>query len=133
MIASPHEASAHTIAVPSPSINVQVPVSTYNIFASAAKDNTLLLWDLRSARSVARFNEHINRREQIGCSFSPCLKFVSVGSEDRCVRIYDIVAGKAIAKLPPQRDVASSVDFNPLTPQLACGSFDGTVRFYSSS
>ena len=132
VIASPHETSVHTIAVPSPSVHVQIPVSDYNIFATAAKDNSSLIWDLRCARSVARFNAHVNRREQISCSFSPCLKFLAVGSEDRCARIYDVVAGKEIEKLPPQRDVVSSVDFNPITPQLACGSFDGTVRFYSS-
>lgn len=41
-----------------------------------------------------------------------------------------MVAGKELAKLGPQKDVVSSVDFNPLFPQLAAASFDGTVRFY---
>ena len=131
-IASSHDSYVHTIVLPSPSVHAQVPISSYNVFASAAKDSTLLLWDLRCAQSITRFNGHVNRREQIGCSFSPCLKFLAIGSEDRCARIYDIVAGREIAKLPPQKDVASCVAFNPLTPQLACGSFDGSVRFYSS-
>ena len=56
-----------------------------------------------------------------------------MGSEDRQARVYDLVAGKESAKLSMHKDVVSSVDFNPLTPQLVTSSFDGAVRFYSSS
>ena len=46
------------------------------------------------------------------------------------MRVYDVRAGKEIARLSGHRDVVSSVAFNPIFPQLASASYDGTVRFY---
>jgi WD40 repeat protein len=71
------------------------------------------------------------RREQISCAFSPCLKYIGVGSEDRQARIYDLVAGKEAVKLGLHKDVVTSVEFNPMISQLVTSSVDGSVRFYS--
>ena len=56
-----HDTNIHCIAIPQPSVHVQVPVNAYNIFATAAKDNLILLWDIRAPRSFARFSSHVNR------------------------------------------------------------------------
>jgi hypothetical protein len=61
VISTPHESSVHTIALPSPSIHVQHPANAYNLFSSAARDNTVLIWDLRSAHPIIRFSSHVNR------------------------------------------------------------------------
>lgn len=79
---------------------------------------------------IFRYNSHINRRESITIALSPCLRYLATGSEDRTARIVDLRGGREIVKLPGHKDVVSGVAFNPLFPQLATCSFDGTVRFY---
>ena len=58
------------------------------------------------------------------------MKYIATGSEDRTTRIIDVRGGKEISRLQGHRDVVSGVAFNPLFPQLATCSFDGTIRFY---
>jgi WD40 repeat protein len=45
--------------------------------------------------------------------------------------IYDIRTGRVLSKLSGAKDVVRCVAFHPLLPQLAAGSYDGTVRFYA--
>jgi len=129
-ISSPHERPIHTIALPSPSTSVQLPPSAYNVFATGAADGTVAMWDLRMSCCAARFSGHINRRDRVGVALSPCLRFLATGSEDKSARVVDIVSGKELAKLTNFKDVVSSVAFNPLYPQLAAASFDGSIKFY---
>lgn len=66
-------------------------------------------------------------------TFFMLLLLLLKGSEDKTARIYDIRTGKELAKLGGgglHRDVVSSVAFNPLFPQLATASYDGTVKFF---
>ena len=54
-------------------------------------ENLLVLWDLRSFQPSCQFSNHINRRElSLQPSFSPCMKYIAVPSEDRSVRIIDL-------------------------------------------
>ena len=126
-----HEKSVHCIALPSPSIYTQLPSDIYNVFATAAIDNTVILWDLRDRTPVARYSGHLNRREEVGVSLSPCMKFLATGSEDRSARILDLRMMRQLAKLSGHRDVCSDVKFNPLFPQLVSCSYDGTIRFFA--
>jgi hypothetical protein len=47
---------------------------------------------------VASYREHVNRREKVALSLSPCMRYVAVGSEDRCLYLYDARRGQAVAK-----------------------------------
>ena len=95
-------------------------------------DGVVALWDVRAARCAAKFANHTNRREpNVGCAFSPCLRYVACGSEDRAAYIYDVRTGTQVAKLPGHGDVVSGVAFNPIHPQFASVSYDGTARFYA--
>ena len=87
--------------------------------------------------AVARLVEHSNRRERIGLAFSPCMRYLATGSEDRIAYIYDLRndgpvhttlqsdgdAGWEQGAAPRTRrlhgDVVSSVAFDPLRPRLA--------------
>lgn len=129
-IDSPHERSIHCIALPQPSMHIQVSRDAYNIFATSAIDGVITLWDLRAPRCMSRFSSHVNRRESIQVSFSPCLRWLGTGSEDKTARIIDLRGGKEIIKLIGHKDVVTDVVFNPLFPQLATCSYDGTVRYY---
>jgi WD40 repeat protein len=112
------------------SIPPQVQLEAYNLFATAATDNVVSLWDLRAPSVVFRYSGHVNRRELITIALSPCLRYLATGSEDRSARIVDVRGGKELVKIQGHRDVVSGVAFNPLFPQLATCSFDGTVKFY---
>ena len=106
-------------------------MDAYNLFATVATDNVVGLWDLRDPQMVMRYCSHVNRREHISAAISPCLKYLAVGSEDRSARIYDIRGGKEMVKVQGKhRDVVTGVAFNPIFPQLATCSFDGTVEFF---
>mmetsp|Transcript_32481 Transcript_32481/g.60663 ORF Transcript_32481/g.60663 Transcript_32481/m.60663 type:complete len:446 (-) Transcript_32481:313-1650(-) len=126
-----HDRNIHCIALPQPSVHVPLSQLAYNIFATAATDNVISLWDLRTPRSTSRLTSHVNRREKCQCSFSPCMRYLTTASEDRSARIFDIRGGKEIAKLSGQhRDVVSSVAYHPIHPQLVTASYDGGIKCY---
>jgi WD40 repeat protein len=59
-------------------------------------------------------------------------RYIASGSEDKCCYIYDVRSpGTFVSKLQGHSDVVSDVAYNPIYPQLATASFDGTVRFYA--
>ena len=131
VVASPHTRSIHCIALPRPSVHTALSPDAYNCFLTSAKDNNIFLWDLRAPSAVSRFYQaHVNTREHITCDISPCMRYVATGSEDKAAVIYDIRTGRTLSRLTGQRDVVKCVAFNPLFPQLAAGSYDGTVKFY---
>ena len=108
-----------------------VPQHAFDVFASAACDGVVALWDLRSPAAAARFSSHQNRRDPVQLAFSPCCRFLACGSEDRLAYVYDLRAGSPVARLKGARDTVSAVAWNPLYPQLVTASFDGSLRFYT--
>lgn len=107
-------------------------------------ESLLVLWDLRAVKPIFSYNGHINRRENtLSAAFSPCMKYIAVPSEDRSVRILDIRKGFDVNSyqsnnqgselfkiMTGQRDIVSTVAYNPLFAQLAIGSYDGTIKFF---
>ena len=126
-----HDRAVHSIALPAPSVYASLPMDAYDIFATAATDNAVALWDLRTPAVVMRYTGHVNRHcEQVTCALSPCLRYLAVGSEDRAAHVVDVRTGTALARLTGTRDTVTAVAFSQLFPQLAAGSLDGKVRFY---
>jgi WD40 repeat protein len=127
-----HSRPAHTVELPRPTPYSSHPSNFYDLVLSSAPDNTIHLWDIRADNCVMKFCEHVNRVHTLGCAFSPCVRYVATGSEDRAAYMYDIRTGRRLVKLKGHTDVVTSVAFSPLHPQLATASCDCTVRFYSS-
>lgn len=125
--------AVHSLALPRASCYTSHPSNFYDLLASAAANSTVHLWDVRADNCVMRFGEHVNRVHALGVAFSPCMRYVATGSEDRAAYLYDMRTGRCITKLTGHTDVVTSVAFNPLHPQLATASYDGSVRFYSDS
>ena len=72
------------------------------------------------------------RASAVQASFSPCMRYIASGSEDRAAFLYDIRRGTALAKLQGHHtDVVSCVAWNPLYPQLATASYDGHIHFFT--
>ncbi|OWZ22628.1 hypothetical protein PHMEG_0002640 [Phytophthora megakarya] len=132
VVSDAHSRPAHTVALPRPTCYASHPSNFYDLLLSSAPDSTTHLWDIRADNCVMRFCEHVNRVHTLGVTFSPCMRYVATGSEDRAAYIYDIRTGRRLVKLKGHSDVVTSVAFSPLHPQLATASCDGTVRFYSS-
>lgn len=131
----PHDRAAHCIALPQPSMHTTSAIapSEYSVFATAAIDNSVTLYDIRVPRcAVVRYGSHVNRREPVGIAFSPCLRYMAVGSEDRSLRVLDVRGGfrEAARIANAHRDVTIDVAYSPLFPQLASASYDGTIKFY---
>jgi len=131
-VRSQHSRPVHSLALACPSPHTAVSAAACQIFASVAADGVVALWDVRSPSCSWRYTGHRNRSEPIGVALSPCLRLLSVGSEDGCPRTIDLRMGRELFKHPAQRDVVSALQYNPLTPQLACGSYDGEVLCYST-
>jgi WD40 repeat protein len=127
-----HDRAIHCIALPQPSIHASVAPDNLNLFATAAIDNVINLWDVRGPNAIGRFSGHVNRREDVQCAFSPCMRYLATGSEDRSARIVDLRSLREVGRVGQGvfRDVVAGVAFHPLSPQLAACSFDGKVRFF---
>lgn len=116
------------------------------MFATAATDGVVMLWDVRQkAAAVASLQgAHINRRERVGLAFSPCLRWLAVGSEDHAAYIYDLLSlqrGPLVyhptmrlqadgTEGPLHADAVSALAWHPHRPLLATSSFDGSLRMW---
>lgn len=129
--AAAHDRPPHCVAVPSASHACAVPRAGMELYASAAPDGCVRLWDLRQQACVRAFSQHLNRSHRCGAAISPCLRFLATGSEDRCTYLYDLGGGGVVARVPSHTDVVSDVAFSPLHPQLCSVGHDGRVRFFS--
>lgn len=133
VIVDAHARAAHTLTLPRASCFTSHPSNFYDLLLSSATNSTTHLWDIRADNCVMRFGEHVNRVHQLGVVFSPCMRYVATGSEDRMGYLYDIRTGRCLKKLAGHTDVVTSVAYSPLYPQLATSSYDGTIRFYCDS
>jgi WD40 repeat protein len=98
-------------------------------------------------RCVRRFEGHTNRQQPIGVAFSPCMRFVGCGSEDKSAYLFDIGSGAPVERLGAgggsasgagasgggHTDVVSDIAFSPVHPQLVTACFDARLRFYSEA
>lgn len=133
-----HSRPVHTLALATGSKYCSHPREAYELFASSAADSDggcVKLWDLRASRCVRRFSGHANRQHAVGVAFSPCMRYLASGSEDKSAYLYDTRMGTILHRLREGNpgDVVSDVSFHPLHPQLATSCFDGRVRFYSDT
>lgn len=133
VIIDAHGKPVHTVAVPRPLPATQsIPQHSYDLFATAAADGVATVWDLRAQKRAARFSNHLNRREPVGLAFSPCMRYLATGSEDKHTYLYDLRTSTQATRHRGHADVVSCVEFNPLYPQFISGSYDGALRFYTA-
>ncbi|EQC34718.1 hypothetical protein SDRG_07532 [Saprolegnia diclina VS20] len=127
-----HSRPAHSVVLPRASSYVNHAPNVYDLLLTSAPDSTVHLWDIRADNCIMRFGEHLNRVHALGMAFSPCMRYVATGSEDKVAYIYDIRMGRCLAKLHGHTDVVTSVAFHPMRPQIATAALDGSVRLYGA-
>lgn len=69
-----HERAVHTVQQVAPSAYCSHPREAHELFATAALDGAIRLWDVRSARCVRLLAGHKNGQMRVGLAFSPCLR-----------------------------------------------------------
>ena len=128
-----HGRSVHSVILPTLSDYTSLPTNIYDVFASSATDGKAKLWDLRaSCQCVRTFQEHVNRIHKTGIAFSPCMRYIACGSEDKCTYVYDIRNGQVLDKLRGgHNDSVTCCMFNPRYPQMVSGGIDGKCTFYN--
>jgi WD40 repeat protein len=132
-IADAHARPVHTVRMNAGSSYTSVSDDERHLFLTAAADSCIKLWDLRVAACVRRFEGHTNRQQGVGVSFSPCMRWIAAGSEDKAAHLFDIGTGAPFAKCVGHTDVVSDVAFSPLHPQLVTSCFDKQLRFFSDA
>lgn len=108
------------------------PSAAYDLFATTAPDGLVKLWDLREQRCVRTLSSHHNRQHRVGGCFSPCLRYFTVGSEDKAAWTYDLRTGLVVTRLRGHGDAVVDVSYHPASPKLATACLDGHVRLFQA-
>ncbi|KAF6257814.1 WD40-repeat-containing domain protein [Scenedesmus sp. NREL 46B-D3] len=111
-----HARPVQRLAQPPGSPFVSHPREVQELFASCAPDGLVKLWDVRSGPGpcVRSFSGHKNSQMAIGLAFSPCMRYLATGSEDKAA----------------YAEVVADVAFHPWRPELVVGCMDGRVHCY---
>lgn len=126
-----HRRPLHTLRLYESSVFIpETEADWYNLFLTAAPDNSVKIFDLRHQQEVACLMGHVNTGLNLGASISPCGRFIASGSEDRAVYIWDIRSTRVLEKLRGFKETVSDIAFNPAITQLCAGSFEGCIRFF---
>ncbi|CAJ0939117.1 unnamed protein product, partial [Mesorhabditis belari] len=100
---------------------------------SNSMDQTLLMFDVRPycegdrLNSIFRGHEHNFERNLLKCTWSPDGQWVSAGSADRFVYVWDIDTGRIAYKLPGHQGSVVATDFHPKEPILLSSGTDKRI------
>lgn len=129
-----HKKQPHTLKFYRSTEYISSPdTEQFNIFLTAAADNSVILHDIRAPAEDLVLTGHVNTALELGADISPCQRYVISGSEDRSAYVWDVRTGKVLDRLRGFREAASDVTFNPAYPQVAVGSINGQIRFFRSN
>jgi hypothetical protein len=132
-----HARGAHALALPQPT-HTSVPdgsddphgaAAAWYLGASVARDGVVAMWDMRvGGRPVARWSDgpHTVRVHACGLAFSPDMRWLAVGSEDRSLVLFDLRTGTP-TRVRGAPDTVLSVAWRPHSAALYAGCLDGSV------
>ncbi len=98
--------------------------------ASATDDNTVRIWDTKSAKLIATLEGH--QSMVTSCAFSPDGKTIASAAADKTVRIWDAKSAKLIATLEGHKSAVNSCAFSPDGKTIASAAWDNTVRIWDA-
>ncbi len=106
-----------------------------DLVATAAPGDGTKLWDLRlGGDSVQRLDcPGDSASSSGGADFSPCAKFLALGSSDGSCYLYDLRrCGGYLKRLTPQRSSGNITDvsYGACGNYLTCGTQDGKILFF---
>ena len=96
--------------------------------ASASRDKTIKLWDVKSGRCVITLIGHDNWVTSL--VFHPCGKYLLSASDDKSLRIWDLSNGRCYRRMLDIHDhFITSIDMKQKT--LVTGSVDNTAKVWA--
>lgn len=95
---------------------------------TGSRDNTIQLWDVSSAATIYRLDNHTDWVNSV--VFSESGTHIASGSDDQTVRIWDAKTGQEFKKLTGHNGYVHSVAFSPRGGLVVSGSDDETVRVW---
>ena len=98
--------------------------------ASIGTDNTLMIWDLASATSLAQLTIGTGSRS---IAYSPNGQFNAVGAANGTVTLFDLNSGQSIAVYAGHAGSVSQIAFSPDSSLLVSISDDQTMRLWSTT
>lgn len=131
-ITEAHTRAVHSLCQNQGSSFVTQASEGYDLFVTAAITDGVKLWDLRMNRCICKFDSHLNRAHKVGLCYSPCSKYIVVGSEDNSFYVYDIRSVSYLHRISGQKDTVTALAFHPQYPIIASGTASGLLRTYKS-
>ncbi|XP_067901570.1 WD repeat-containing protein 27 isoform X4 [Heterodontus francisci] len=125
-----HARPVHQICQNNGSVFSTQPSESYNLFLTTAIMDGIKLWDLRTLRSVRRFEGHHNRCHPCRIALSPCGRFLATGSEDKCAYLFEIGSNNFIHKLSGHTETVITLAFSSSVPKLTTATLDGKLQLF---
>ncbi|XP_041063528.1 WD repeat-containing protein 27 [Carcharodon carcharias] len=119
-----HARPVHQICQNNGSVFSTQPSESYNLFLTTAITDGIKLWDLRTLRSVRRYEGHHNRCHPCRIALSPCGRFLATGSEDKCAYLFELGSSNFIHKLSGHTETVITLAFNSSVPKPCFGQLD---------
>ena len=135
-VADAHARAPHCVRLNLPTRYASHARDAYELFATAAADATVKLWDMRARGCVRCFAGHAGARGGGGggVAFSPCMRYLAAAGEDKAATLYDLRTGGVLSKLRgTHTDAVTDVAFSPVHPQVATACLDGRVRLFADA
>jgi len=101
----------------------------YKFLATTSRDNTMILWDVITAKQLLTF-EH--EKVVICCAFSRDSKFLVSGCQDKVCRIWDTRKGREVLSFTEHDGIIIAVACSPIEDLLCSASADKTVRLWTN-
>lgn len=95
--------------------------------ASGSHDKTIRLWDTRTNKNVATFD---NERAVTSIAYSPDGTMLASGGSDKSIRVWNVETRKVVKVLSGHTDSVTSIVFSD-PKVLVTGSDDKTVRLWN--
>lgn len=131
IIEDAHARSIHSIEMLRSSRYACLPSESLHFFATASLDKTVRLWDLRQEKPFRTLSGHSNSAVKVGLCWSPCSKYVIVGSEDRAAYIFDVASGAVLERLV-MGDTVTAARMHPAVPMVVLGASSGQMKLFNS-
>jgi len=101
-----------------------------NLLASASRDDTIRLWDVRGQKHIATLTGNGGNVNSV--AFSPDGDTLVSGGNDKTVRLWDVATRTELAKLKGHEGAVRCVAFSPDGAIIASGSDDRTIRLWDA-
>ncbi|XP_060686690.1 WD repeat-containing protein 27 [Hemiscyllium ocellatum] len=125
-----HTRPVHQICQNNGSVFCTQASESYNLFLTTAITDGIKLWDLRTLRSVRRYEGHHNRCHPCKIALSPCGRFLVTGSEDKCAYLFELGSNNFVHKLSGHTETVITLAYSSSAPKLITATLDGKLQLF---